>query len=138
VRIDTVEREQVTVIYAASPGEWNAIPTAAARAFERLETVIPPRGRKIYGYWHPPELEYRACYAREPGDEPQAVGLEEDALAAGRYRRARLRGENVFAQIPVAFETLEGYGGIAQDGRPWLEYYRRHDKVDLLVPISGA
>ena len=136
MRIDIVERETVAVIYAAAQGEWNAIPDAAARAFAQLEAAVPPHGRKMYGYWHPAQLEYRACYEREANDRPEEWELEEDAIPGGRYRRARLKGDNVFVEIPGAFETLESYGDI-EDGRPWLEFYRRHDEVDVLVPIRA-
>jgi DNA gyrase inhibitor GyrI len=136
VRIDTVDRDPVKVIYAAAPGDWNTIPAAAARAFERLEALIPPRGRKIYGYWHPPALEYRACYARQEWDDPAALGLREDVLPGGRYARVRLRGDGVFAEIGPSFAALAEEVH-PDDERPWLEFYRRHDEVDLLVPVAG-
>ena len=68
-----VDREAVAILYSAAPGEPDRIPAAAARAFAALEAAIPPRGRKMYGFWYP----------------------------AAR------------------------------------EYYRRHDEVDLLVPVTG-
>jgi hypothetical protein len=74
----------VAVLYAGAVGDPNSIPAAAARAFATLEAAIPPRGRKMYGYWGPLSGEV-------PGDEE----------------------------------------------RPWLEFYRRHDEVDLLVPVTG-
>jgi hypothetical protein len=123
------------LIYAASKGEWSAIPRAAARAFEQLEAAIPPRRRKIVGYWHPPLLEYRACYVREPVDRPDEVHLFDVVIPGGHYRRARVEGNDASAQIPLAFEALERLGSLAEDGRPWLEIYRRRDQVDVLVPI---
>ena len=138
MRIDVVEREPVAVIYAAAPGEWDAIPAAAARAFERLEASVPPRGRKLYGYWHPPLLEYRACYAREPRDLPDELGLREEVIPGGAYRRARIVDDDAFAQIPAGFDALQAVGPVAEDDRPWLEFYRRHNMVDLLVPIAAV
>jgi hypothetical protein len=49
----------------------------------------------------------------------------------------RLAGDDVYDRIPEAFETLEADGDIAEDGRPWFEFYRRHDQVEVLVPISA-
>jgi DNA gyrase inhibitor GyrI len=135
--IDTVTREETPVMYAAASGTWDAIPEAAARAFQLLENALPPKGRKMIGYWHPPALQYRACYGATEGDNPGALGLEPDVIPGGRYRRARLKGDDIFARIPDAFAELEGMSGLSDDGRPWLEVYRRHDEVDVLVPVSG-
>jgi len=64
-----------------------------------------------------------------------ALGLSEDVLAGGRYARLRLRGEGVFADIGPSFAALSGEVPV-DDARPWLEFYRRHDEVDLLVPLA--
>ena len=136
MRVDTVVFPETEVLYAAATGTPDAIPDAAGRAFEELEAKIPPRGRKVFGYWHPPALEYRACYALKPEDSPDARGFATAVLAGGLYRRARLKGKDVYAQIPGAFDELAAAGGLADDGRPWLESYRRHDEVDVLVPLA--
>ena len=135
MRIGEVDWETTPVVYVASRGDWKDIPKAASRAFALLEATIPPRGRKMFGYWHPPRLEYRACYGRQPGDAPSALGLAEDTIPGGRYRRARIKGRDAIAQIPAAYETLQASGEVRSDGRPWFEFYRRHDCVDVLVPV---
>ena len=135
MRTDVVERPATEIIYAAVAGRWNSIPDAASRAFAALEAAIPARGRKIYGYWYPPTLEYRACYALVPGDNHERLNLGKAVLPGGSYRRARLKGNGVFKRIPELFATLEQLGGLAQDGRPWLEFYLRHNEVDLFVPV---
>jgi DNA gyrase inhibitor GyrI len=135
MRYSVVEREPVAVVYAAAAGEWESIPAAAGRAFEVLEALIPPKGRKIYGYWHPPAGEYRACYARQDADDVTALGLREDVLPGGRYARARLRGDGAFAEIGPSFAALAEEVH-PDDDRPWLEFYRRHDEVDLLLPVA--
>ena len=135
MRYSVVEREPTAVVFAAAAGDWESIPAAAGRAFEILETAIPPRGRKVYGYWHPPEREYRACYARHDADDPEALGLGEAVLPGGRYARVRLRGDGAFANIAPSFAALAEE--VRPDNeRPWLEFYRRHDEVDLLVPVA--
>lgn len=137
MRHDVVEREAVPVVYAAAKGGWDDVPGAAGRAFARLEAAMPPRGRKMYGYRHPPALEYRACYARREGDDAAAHGLDETTLPGGRYARVRLRCDDAFERIGPAFESLAK--SVEVDGeRPWLEVYRRHDEVDLLVPVEAT
>jgi hypothetical protein len=137
VRVDTAEREDVPIVYRAVEGTPDAIPAAAHRAWQELEAAIPPRGRKMYGYWDPSRSEYRACYALEEGDEPEALGLDRAVLPGGVYRRARLQGEDVFAEIGPAFDRLAAKGSV-DETRPWFEFYRRHDEVDLLVPIDSS
>jgi DNA gyrase inhibitor GyrI len=136
VRIDTTDRDKTPVMSLARPGTPEDIPGAAHRAWHDLEALIPPKGRKIYGYWDPPSLEYRACYSLQEGDDPEALGLDRAVLPGGRYRRARIKGDDAYAQIGPAFDTLAKDAPI-DEGRPWLEVYRRHDEVDLLVPIRS-
>src|SRR5947209_6550061 len=86
MRIDVVELANIEVIYAAAPGEESAIPDAAGRAFQKLEALIPPRGRRVYGFWNPREFEYRACYVAQPG-ESLPEGLQRGRIPGGHYRR---------------------------------------------------
>jgi DNA gyrase inhibitor GyrI len=132
---DLVDREPVAILYAAATGDPDRIPAAAARAFAELEAAIPPRGRRMYGYWSPATREYRACFARQEQDDAEALGLSEDVLPGGRYARLRLRGERAFAEIGPSFLALSAEVTIDEE-RPWLELYRRHDEVDLLVPLA--
>jgi hypothetical protein len=135
MRVDIAEREEVAVVYRAAEGTPDAIPAAAQQAWQELEARIPPRGRKMYGYWDPARLEYRACYELREEDEPEAMGLGRAVLPGGTYRRARLKGGDVFAQIGTTLEKLAAEGAV--DGtRPWVEFYRRRDQVELLVPID--
>lgn len=135
MRVDTTDREDTPVVYTASPGEPNDIPGAAHRAWRELEAALQPQGRKAFGYWSPQEREYRACFTLHESDEPEVLGLEQTVLPGGRYRRARLKGEDVYERIGPAFDELAA-GGEIDDSRPWLEFYRREDEVDVLVPIK--
>ena len=107
-------------------------------AFERLEELVGLPGRKFYGAFYPREKEYRACVELQEGDDPQALGLERGTLPGGRYLRARLRGEppELYGRIGPTFEAL-----IAQtapdESRPSIEFYRRHDEIDLFLPVPG-
>src|SRR5436309_6950538 len=103
---DTTNREDTPVVYLASPGGPDDIPGAAKRAWDRLEAVLPPKGRKAFGYWSPPDREYRACFSRLDTDDPAALGLEETVLPGGSYRRARLKGEGAYERIGPTFDEL--------------------------------
>jgi DNA gyrase inhibitor GyrI len=134
MNFDTTEREDAPVIYAASAGTPQDIQGAAQRAWQGLEALVPPRGRKAYGYWNPEALEYRACYSLEEDDHPEALGLQQTVLPGGRYRRARLQGDDVYGKIGQTFDAL-AEGADVDDRRPWIEFYRRQDEVDVLLPI---
>ena len=134
---DTTEREDTPVVYAASPGAPDDIPGAAQRAWAELEAVLSPKGRKAFGYWLRDEQEYRACFSLQAGDDPEALGLEQGVIPGGLYRRARLKGDDVNSQIGPTFDELAKDAPI-DDARPWLEFYRRHDEVDVLVPIKPS
>jgi hypothetical protein len=58
-------------------------------------------------------------------------------LPGGRYLRTRLRGEppELYARIGPTFDKLVGLAA-ADESRPSIEFYRRHDEVDLLLPVA--
>jgi DNA gyrase inhibitor GyrI len=63
-------------------------------------------------------------------------GLESGTLPGGRYLRARLHGDPpaVYERIGPTFEELTRQAK-PDVSRPSLEHYRRHDEIDLLLPI---
>ena len=92
------------------------------------------RGRKCYGAFA--DGEYRVCVQMQDGDEASALGLEEGAIAGGRYVRERLEGQPpaVYSLIKPTMERLAGRPD-RDPSRPEIEFYRRHDVIDLLVPV---
>ncbi|HLF67906.1 MAG TPA: GyrI-like domain-containing protein [Gaiellaceae bacterium] len=136
VRIDTVTRDELPVVSAAEPGTPDDIGGAARRAFERLESAIPVHGRKAYGLWDPFSCSYHACYALVEDDRPEDHGLEREVIPGGRYRRARLKGAEDVTRIGATFQALAKDEALDSE-RPWIEFYRRHDEVDLHVPIRA-
>jgi len=102
----------------------------------RLEGLVGTRGRKFYGALDVPTGEYRACVEMRPGDDAAALGLESGILPGGRYLRARLHGEPpaVYDRIGPAFTELER-AAAADPTRPEIEFYRKRDEIDLLLPI---
>ena len=127
-----VEREEVAVMLIRTPDD----PMAFGPAFQRLEELVGTRGRKFYGAFYPREKEYRACVVTKDGDDTSALGLEEGILPGGRYLRARLQGEPpaLYERIAPTFQELVRQAP-PDEARPSLEFYRRHDEVELLLPV---
>jgi DNA gyrase inhibitor GyrI len=135
MRFDTTKLEDTPVLYTAIPGDPEEIHVAARRAWEELSGVVELDGRQTYGYWHPPELEYRACSSLAEGDVPAALGLQETVLPGGWYRRASLDGDDAYARIGPTFDELARDANVDRS-RPFLELYRGHNEVDVLVPVE--
>ena len=135
MRFDTTKLDDTPVLYHAIPGEPDEIHVAAQRAWMELAEVVELPGRQTYGYWHPPELEYRACSSLEDGDDPTALGLGETVLPGGWYRRASLDGDDAYARIGPTIDELAEDANVDRS-RPILELYRGHNEVDVLVPVE--
>ena len=67
---------------------------------------------------------------RPRGARAQAERHPRRALSA-----RRLKGEDLYGKIGPTFGELAKDASI-DDARPWLEFYRREDEVDVLVPIK--
>jgi hypothetical protein len=126
-----IEREEIAVQFVRVPDGLPHI----RRAWDELEAVVALRGRHFYGAYDPIADDYRACVEVQEGDE-LVPGLESGTLPGGRYLRARLRGDP-----PAIYERIKPtFDGLMQEkapdeSRPSLEWYRRHDQIDLLLPI---
>jgi DNA gyrase inhibitor GyrI len=70
------------------------------------------------------------------GDDPDALGAKVGTLPGGRYLRLRLEGEPpaVYEQIAPSFEALARQAAI-DSARPSIEFYRRRNLIDLLLPV---
>ena len=130
-----VERDEIGVLFIRTADD----PREFGPAFQRLEELVGTRGRKFYGALYPREKEYCACVVTKAGDDATALGLEEGALPGGRYLRARLRGEPpaLYERIAPTFDALVRRAA-ADETRPSLEFYRRHDEVELLLPVGDG
>ena len=130
----TVEREEVVVMFITTPDDVEAF----GPAFQRLEELVGLRGRKYYGAFYPREKEYRACVQVKAGDDPEALGLERGTLPGGRYLRTRLSGEppELYGRIGPTFDALISQTA-PDESRPSIEFYRRFDEIDLLLPVPG-
>jgi hypothetical protein len=126
-----VERDQIAVQFVRVPDGLEHI----RRAWDELEAVVDLHGRHFYGAFDPVADDYRACVEVRAGDE-LVPGLENGTLPGGRYLRARLRGRppGIYERIGATFAELTQH--MKPDlSRSSLEHYRRHDEIDLLLPI---
>jgi hypothetical protein len=128
---DEVEREEIAVQFIRVEDGLANI----RRAWDQLEAVVALRGRHFYGAFDPVANDYRACVEVRDGDE-LVEGLESGTLPGGRYLRARLQGDppGVYERIGPTFDEMARERA-PDESRPGLEYYRRHDEIDLLLPI---
>ncbi len=126
-----VEREEIAVQFVRVPDGLEHI----RRAWDELEAVVSLRGRHFYGAFDPVANDYRACVEVREGDE-LVSGLESGTLPGGRYLRARLHGDPpaVYEGIGPTFGELTK-AAKPDESRPSLEWYRRNDEIDLLLPI---
>jgi integron-associated effector binding protein len=126
-----IQRDEIAVQFVRVPDGIEHI----RRAWDELETVVALRGRRFYGAYDPLADDYRACVEVREGDA-LVPGLESGTLPGGRYLRARLRGDPpaVYERIGPTFEEM-GREAKQDESRPSLEHYRRHDEIDLLLPV---
>jgi hypothetical protein len=127
-----IEREEIAVQYVSVPDGIEGI----RRGWDELEAAVGSlRGRHFFGAFYPTTGEYRACVHVSEGDE-LVPGLESGTLPGGRYARVRLTGDppGVYERIGPTFEELARRTD-ADPERPGLEHYRRHDEIDLLLPV---
>lgn len=79
---------------------------------------------------------YTVCTPLRDDDDPDRLGLQLGALAGGWYLRGRLVGEppEVYDGIGIGMRELKATM-LLDDTRPLVEFYRRHDQIELWLPI---
>jgi hypothetical protein len=127
-----VERESTPVLFVRCADD---LPEMQA-TWARFEELVGLRGRKFYGAYYPTTKEYRVCAGPLEGDDPEALGVETGELPGGRYLRARLHGDPpaVYERIGPIFTALIERE-TPDESRPSIEFYRRHDEIELLLPV---
>jgi hypothetical protein len=127
-----VVREPVEVMLVRVADELSEI----QQAWAEFETAVGLRGRKFYGAFDPTTTTYSVCAVLRAGDDPAAFGAERGTLPGGLYARVRLHGDppDIYEQIGPTAQRLAQRPD-ADHTRPTLEYYRRHDVIDVLVPL---
>jgi hypothetical protein len=128
-----VERPEIPVMYLETvDGDGAAI----GAAWDRLEDLVGLRGRRFLGVFNTGAGWYRTCVQLRDGDDPAALGLPTTVIPGGRYLRARLRGDApaVYDRLAPAYAELQRAGAL-DTTRPGIEYYRRVDEIDVLMPV---
>lgn len=128
-----VEREPIDVTLVRVGDDLSEI----QRAWAEFEVAVGLRGRKFYGAFDPATDTYSVCAVLRADDDAAAFGAERATLPGGRYACVRLEGEppGVYEQIGPTAERLAKRRD-ADSTRPTLEYYRRRDVIDILVPVA--
>jgi hypothetical protein len=127
-----IERDVVPVMFKRVADEQDPI----ERGMAEVEQAVGLHGRKYFGAFDN-DGEYRVCVQLRDGDDPEALGLEVGTLPGGLYARVRLSGEppEIYRQIAPAFERLAQRPD-RDRSRPGIEFYRRRDVIDLLLPVA--
>jgi hypothetical protein len=128
-----VERGDVPVMFKRVADE----PDAISRGMAEVEEAVGLRGRKYFGAFDADGDEYCVCVQLRGEDDPEALGLEVGTLPGGRYVRVRLTGEppEVYRLIGPTFQRLSQRPD-RDRSRPGIEFYRRRDVIDLLLPVA--
>jgi hypothetical protein len=109
---------------------------AIQHLWPRFERLVGLRGRRMYAMVESGAGTYAACTPIRDGDDPAGLGLGTGVLPGGWYLRARITGEppGLYERIGPAMEALEKLAPADPD-RPLVEYYRRHEQIELWVPV---
>jgi hypothetical protein len=130
---EPVQRPETTVMYLeAVDGDGAAI----GAAWDRLEQLVGLRGRHFLGAFDTTAGWYRTCVQLRDGDDPAALGLPTTVLPGGTYLCTRLHGQApaVYDRLASTYAELERTGTL-DTTRPGIEYYRRADEIDVLMPV---
>jgi Integron-associated effector binding protein len=124
-------KADVTVMLERTHDELPAI----QELWPRFERLVGLRGRRMYAMIT--EGTYAACTPVKDGDDPARLGLGTATLPGGWYLQARITGDppGLYERIAPAMQALEELASPADPGRPRVEYYRRHDVIELWVPV---
>lgn len=128
-----VERDEIRVMFRRTSDDQESITLTWAEVESAIGSL---RGRKFYGTFDPETAEYRVCVQWREGDDADALGLEDGAIPGGQYARERIEGQPpaVYELIQPTMERLAERPD-TDSSRPSIEFYRRHDVIDLMMPV---
>ena len=132
---DLIDREPLNVMWAGCADELAQI----QQLWPWFEDKVGLRGRRMYAAAYVSAGRYMTCTPVRPGDDPESLGLEVGELPGGRFRRGRLRGDppDLYTVIGPGFDELESMSSVDRT-RPLIEFYKRHDEIELWVPLSDS
>ncbi len=128
-----IRRDEVAVMQRSTADELPRIQAL----WPEFEELVGLRGRKMYAVVDVPAHTYTVCTSVRDDDDPERLGLNRGILPGGTFLRGRLVGEPpaVYAHIGAGVQEL--LAATPTDAtRPVVEYYRRHDEIELWVPVA--
>ena len=117
----------------------------------RFERLVGLRGRKMYEAQVPGAAlvdavvdlvagTYSTCTPVRSGDDPEQLGLNLGSLPGGRFLRGHLQGEppppRSAGRSGQGFDELEATAGEVDRSRPLVEFYTRHNEIELCLPVA--
>jgi hypothetical protein len=128
-----IQRQDVTVMQQTTADELPQI-RAIWPSFERL---VGLRGRKMFARIDESAGTYTVCTPIKADDRPDRLGLQLGTLAGGWYLRGSLVGDppQIYQRIADGMAELRATMP-SDDARPLVEFYRRHDHIELWLPIQ--
>jgi len=131
---DRIERRSLVVMERRTVDDLAHI-QAAWPAFEGL---VGLRGRRMFAKVDVAPGTYSVCTPVRDDDPVDRFGLALGTLAGGAYLRGHLAGEPpaLYERIAPGMRELVAAAGDEVDAsRPLIEFYRRHDRIELWVPL---
>jgi hypothetical protein len=130
---DCVQVQDLAVMQRSTVDELPSI----QKLWPAFEELVGLRGRKMFAYVDERARTYTVCTPVRPDDPADRFGLELGTLPGGWYLRGRLRGDpsRTYAKIGTGMTELKSLAPV-DETRPLVEFYRRHDVIDLYVPIK--
>jgi hypothetical protein len=114
------------------------LPTAVQALVDAHDTPsnslsVAPAGFGVFWITHLVPFQRSANVS---GMDAVKLGLAEAVIPGGPYLRATVVGQPpaVYEQIGPTFEELEKHAP-PDASRPLIEFYRRHNEIELLVPF---
>jgi hypothetical protein len=129
---DRIERNDVMVMEQTTVDDLPHI-QALRPSFEQR---VGLRGRKMFGRADLRLNTYTACTPVRDDDDPEVLGIQVGTLLGGLYLRGRMKGapSAIYSSIGDGMNELQLIEP-TDTSRPLVEFYRRHDEVELWVPI---
>lgn len=110
------------------------------KAWPEFEARFPSLvGRKMYGLDYDDQKKYRVCSLVLDSDEGKNYGLNQFEFQGGVYMRLRLKFDppELYEKIGPAYGYLLGtFDEIVDWSLPFIEQYKAHNVLDIMVPIK--
>jgi len=131
---DRIQQRDLTVMQQSTLDDLSHI----QKLWPSFEELVGLRGRKMYAQIDENLNTYTVCTPVKEDDDPDRIGLHRGILPGGWYLRGRIVGPppDSFAKIGDGMQELKATMP-ADATRPLVEFYRRHDHIELWMPITA-